>query len=114
MQENGINVIHIESRKSKKFDSEYEIFVNLESNQKKNVVMPALVKSLKRQLSYVRIDSDTNRNLELSPTTETFAINEAFNEEVFDGNDLSPGETQIRPSRLLQDIQLLNLMTLIS
>ena len=54
-QENGINVVHIESRRCKRFNSEYEIFVNLECMSEE---VPTLVKALKRQLSYVRIDDN--------------------------------------------------------
>jgi prephenate dehydratase len=56
-EENGINVVHIESRKSKRTSSEYEIFVNLETTNGKNQV-PRLVKSLKKQLSYVKVEGD--------------------------------------------------------
>lgn len=52
-------MIHIESRKSKRYNSEYEIFVSLECNGGDS--MPNLVKSLKRQLSYIRIDSDCSK-----------------------------------------------------
>ena len=54
-KENGLNVIHIESRKSKRATSEYEIFVNLESQTNDRVPVPKVIKSLKRQLSYVQI-----------------------------------------------------------
>ena len=56
-KENGINVVHIESHKSKRSVSEYEIFVSLEC-ENESETMPHLVKSLKRQLSYIRIDND--------------------------------------------------------
>jgi hypothetical protein len=50
-------VVHIESRKSLRKNSEFEIFVDLES-EKGNVYMPDLVKSLKRQISYIKIDGE--------------------------------------------------------
>ncbi len=56
-QDNGINVVHIESRKSKRTNSEYEIFVSLE-NQNGQVKVPELAKSLKKQLSYIKFDSE--------------------------------------------------------
>ena len=57
-KENGLNVIHIESKKSKRVDSEYEIFVNLESQTDDRVPTSRVIKSLKRQLSYVQIIGD--------------------------------------------------------
>ena len=55
---------HIESKRCKRDDSEYEIYVNLEPKDGGNVAMPVLVKSLKRQFSYIRIDDrfDTGSN----------------------------------------------------
>jgi len=50
-------VVHIESRKSLRKNSEFEIFVDLES-EKGNVYMPDLVKSLKRQISYIKIPGE--------------------------------------------------------
>lgn len=47
--------MHIESRKSMRTNSEYEIFVNLE-NETGEVSAPELVRSLKRQISYIQID----------------------------------------------------------
>ena len=47
--------MHIESRQSMRTNSEYEIFVNLE-NEKGEVSAPSLVRSLKRQISYIQID----------------------------------------------------------
>lgn len=48
-------MVHIESRQSMRTSSEYEIFVNLE-NEKGEVSAPSLVRSLKRQISYIQID----------------------------------------------------------
>ncbi len=50
-------MVHIESRKSLRKNSEFEIFVDLES-EKGNVHMPGLVKSLKRQISYIKIHGE--------------------------------------------------------
>lgn len=50
-------MVHIESRKSKRTNSEYEIFVSLEA-QKGDLHVPKLVDSLKRQLSYIKIGGD--------------------------------------------------------
>jgi hypothetical protein len=56
-QDNGINVVHIESHKSKRTNSEYEIFVSLD-NQNGQVKVPELARSLKKQLSYIKFDSE--------------------------------------------------------
>ncbi len=48
-------MVGIESHKSQRYNSEYEIFVNLECDSEN---IPDLAKSLQRQLSYVRVDSD--------------------------------------------------------
>jgi len=56
MQQNGLNICHIESKRSKHDDSEYEIYVNLEAKNGENIPIPQLVKSLKRQFSYIKID----------------------------------------------------------
>lgn len=52
--------MHIESRKSMRTNSEYEIFVDLE-NENGEVSVPSLVKSLKRQISHIQIDSVDER-----------------------------------------------------
>lgn len=49
-------MVHIESRKSLRTNSEYEIFVNLE-NENGEVSAPSLVKSLKRQISHIQIEA---------------------------------------------------------
>jgi hypothetical protein len=60
-------VVGIESHKSKRFNSEYEIFVDLECE---NENIPELAKSLQRQLSYVRIDSGDFSKLQSSLNKE--------------------------------------------
>ncbi len=60
---------HIESKRSKRNDSEYEIYVNLEPVSGGNVAMPQLVKSLKRQCSYIKIDDRfDNQNAKRMPS----------------------------------------------
>lgn len=64
-QENGINVVHIESRRSRRVNSEYEIFVDLEADQAR---VHESIEQLQRQVSCVRFDlnnlSDLNENFE--------------------------------------------------
>ena len=78
IQENGLNVIHIESRKSKRAGSEYEIFVNLESQTDDRVPVPKVVKSLKRQLSNVQVVGD----MSAEQKSLSFEKNEDINESV--------------------------------
>lgn len=53
MQENGINVVHIESRRSRRNDSEYEIYVDLEADRQR---IEQSMRELRRQVSCVRFD----------------------------------------------------------
>ena len=53
LQENGINVLHIESRPSRRSNSEYEIFVDLEADRTR---VQDSIQQLKRQVSCVRFD----------------------------------------------------------
>ena len=88
-QENGINVVHIESRKSLRTNSEYEIFVSLESQQGK-VQVPELARSLKKQLSYIKIDGDNSESKPVVSTDEPVGIgslaqaNESLDDDLFD------------------------------
>lgn len=52
-QENGINVLHIESRPSRRSNSEFEIFVDLEADRAR---VHDSIQQLKRQVSCVRFD----------------------------------------------------------
>ena len=65
-------MVHIESKKSKKFESEYEIFVNLASDKNCLKTMPEVVKALRKQLSYVRIDDELLRSSSQSSTDDIF------------------------------------------
>ncbi|CAF1076262.1 unnamed protein product [Rotaria sordida] len=76
-QENGINVVHIESRRSRRTNSEYEIYVDLEADRNR---VNESMQQLKRQVSCVRID--------LSALTEHINQN---NDDVFINNDTSNG-----------------------
>ena len=51
--------MHIESKRSKRNNSEYEIYVSLEC-ENGTVQVPNLIKLMKRQLSYVCFDADTD------------------------------------------------------
>lgn len=48
LQDNHINVVHIESRKSRNNDSEAEIYVELETD---NIRLQELIKRLKKQVA---------------------------------------------------------------
>ncbi len=74
-------MVHIESRKSKRTNSEYEIFVSLEK-ENGNVQVPKLVKSLKKQLSYVRFESDYESKLSTESKESSICENEES--DVFD------------------------------
>ena len=47
-QENKINVVHIESRKSRRADSEYDIYVDVETD---HIRLEELVNRLKREVT---------------------------------------------------------------
>lgn len=53
LKENGINVVHIESRLSRRTNSEYEIYVDLEADRSR---INESVQQLKREVSCVRFD----------------------------------------------------------
>uniref|UniRef100_T1J5F7 Tryptophan 5-hydroxylase 2 n=1 Tax=Strigamia maritima TaxID=126957 RepID=T1J5F7_STRMM len=65
-QEKNINVLHIESRKSRRRDSEYEIYVDVECD---NTRMETLVGALKNQLAGIHLnDFDAGKSFPLQPT----------------------------------------------
>ena len=96
-KENGLNVIHIESKKSKRVDSEYEIYVNLESQTDDRVPTSRVIKSLKRQLSYVQIIGDVT---ELKAVTNENK-NDALKDNVIQKLILTPTVKPSRRKRLL-------------
>ncbi|CAF1346636.1 unnamed protein product, partial [Didymodactylos carnosus] len=53
-QEHGINVVHIESRLSRRNNSEYEIYVDLEADRQR---VKKMMLQLQRQVSCVRLDN---------------------------------------------------------
>ncbi|XP_013413331.1 tryptophan 5-hydroxylase 1 [Lingula anatina] len=61
-QEYGVNVVHIESRKSRKADAEYEIYVDIESD---NPTLSSVVSSLENEVSMIAFHADK----ELPPST---------------------------------------------
>ena len=75
-KENGINVVHIESRPSRRCNSEYEIFVDLEADRSR---INESVQQLKRQVSCVRFDLnnllDLTGSLEQNPEEDLTNIN---------------------------------------
>ncbi|CAF1171578.1 unnamed protein product [Rotaria sp. Silwood1] len=85
-QENGINVVHIESRRSRRTNSEYEIYVDLEADRSR---INESMQQLKRQVSCVRID--------LNNLTENINQN---NDDVFINNNISNsnGDLELHPS----------------
>lgn len=94
-QENGINVVHIESHRSKRCVSEYEIFLSLEC-QNKMETMPNLVKSLKRQLSYIRIDNDYAKTPPFNEKTDHLV------DDVFSSNDTNDNKNIIGIDRTIE------------
>jgi hypothetical protein len=86
-QDNGINVVHIESRKSKRTNSEYEIFVSLE-NQNGKVKVPELARSLKKQLSYIKFDSENDLKSNNGDSVEKSVSTNEF-DDVFDTSNSS-------------------------
>ncbi|CAF1257093.1 unnamed protein product [Adineta steineri] len=80
-QENGINVVHIESRRSRRKDSEYEIYVDLEADR---THVNESMQQLKRQVSVVRFD--LNNLIDLNENTGQ------TNDDIFtDTNSISNG-----------------------
>lgn len=73
-------MVHIESRKSKRTNSEYEIFVSLES-QKGDLHVPKLVDSLKRQLSYIKIGGDNGNNGSRNGSVSSSKSGNGFNNQ---------------------------------
>ncbi|CAF0817268.1 unnamed protein product [Adineta ricciae] len=71
-QDNGINVVHIESRRSRRANSEYEIYVDLEADR---ALVHESMQQLKRQVSCVRFDLNN-----LSEQSENL---DKLNDEVF-------------------------------
>jgi len=53
-QDNGVNVIHIESRKSKKRPSEYEIMLDVDCD---NVLMDEIMKTLSQEVAAINLSS---------------------------------------------------------
>lgn len=77
-KENGINVVHIESRRSRRANSEYEIYVDLEADRSR---VSESMQQLKRQVSCVRFDltnladlteSLDGKNNEVGPASDGF------------------------------------------
>ncbi len=73
-------MVHIESRKTKK-NSEYEIFLNIETNDKSET-LPLLRKSLRRKLSYVRVDSDSSTGINSSNKSKIDECDDIFDDTI--------------------------------
>ncbi|XP_050720911.1 tryptophan 5-hydroxylase 1-like [Eriocheir sinensis] len=81
-QDKGVNVVHIESRKSRRRDSEYEIMVDIECD---NSRMDHLTRLLQRQMSCLSLhDYDQGESFP-EEMPETFSTQESF-----DFSDLCP------------------------
>ncbi|XP_045605547.2 tryptophan 5-hydroxylase 1 [Procambarus clarkii] len=78
-QERGVNVVHIESRKSRRRNSEYEIMVDIECDNSK---MDDLTKLLQRQMSCLSLH-DYDKGEDFPPPTP-------LSQESFDFSDLCP------------------------
>lgn len=57
MQENHVNLIHIESRKSKRRNSEFEIFVDCDSNHEQ---LNKIIHLLRKHVNVVDMDPPDN------------------------------------------------------
>jgi hypothetical protein len=75
--------VHIESKRSKRFDSEYEIFVSLEC-ENGQVQIPSLIKSMKRQLSYVGFDGELEGSLRFKTGNKLEQSDSVNTEDSFD------------------------------
>ncbi|GAB6024653.1 Tryptophan 5-hydroxylase 1 [Chamberlinius hualienensis] len=74
-QERNINVVHIESMRSKRRDSEYEIHVEVECD---NVLMETIVGSLKSQVAAIKLkDYEEGIQLPSTPLSASFTSSEA-------------------------------------
>ncbi|CAF0720506.1 unnamed protein product [Adineta ricciae] len=94
-QDNGINVVHIESRRSRRTNSEYEIYVDLEADR---ALVHESMQQLKRQVSCVRFD--LNNLSELSENLDK------LNDEVFNGDGSTNGNENLElppPSPFLDE-----------
>ncbi|XP_053652027.2 tryptophan 5-hydroxylase 1 [Cherax quadricarinatus] len=78
-QDRGINVVHIESRKSRRRNSEYEIMVDIECDNSK---MDDLTRLLQRQLSCLSLH-DYDKGEDFPPPTPV-------SQESFDLSDMCP------------------------
>ncbi|CAF5117079.1 unnamed protein product, partial [Rotaria sp. Silwood1] len=85
--ENGINVVHIESRRSRRTNSEYEIYVDLEADRSR---INESMQQLKRQVSCVRIDLN-NLTENINQNNDDVFIN---NNNISNGN----GDLELHPS----------------
>ncbi|XP_028842735.1 tryptophan 5-hydroxylase 1a isoform X1 [Denticeps clupeoides] len=59
-QENHVNLVHIESRKSKRRSSEFEIFVDCDSNRQQ---LNEIIQLLRKHVSVVHMDAPDNSSL---------------------------------------------------
>lgn len=57
MQENHVNLVHIESRKSKRRNSEFEIFVDCDSNHEQ---LNEIIQLLRKHVSVVDMEPPDN------------------------------------------------------
>jgi len=66
LQENHINVVHIESRKSRRSDSEFDIYVDLETD---NIRLEEFIKRLKKEVANI-----TYNNMPVPPSPAASSI----------------------------------------
>ncbi|KAI1291017.1 Tryptophan 5-hydroxylase 1 [Halotydeus destructor] len=106
-QELGINVLHIESRKSRRRDSEYEIYVNIDCEDKSK--MANLVHHLRHEVNGCTLeefDRSQRRSLVDSPKQKKLLLTQASveNEMLLDGMPWFPkhvAELDITSNRVL-------------
>ncbi|CAF3001783.1 unnamed protein product [Rotaria socialis] len=111
-QENGINVVHIESRRSRRTNSEYEIYVDLEADRNR---VNESMNQLKRQVSCVRFDLNNLAESISQNNDDVFTTNNDATSNGNDDLDLPPpspfldrnGEPISRQSKLIDREKLI-------
>ncbi|CAF2040657.1 unnamed protein product [Rotaria magnacalcarata] len=106
-QENGINVVHIESRRSRRTNSEYEIYVDLEADRNR---VNESMNQLKRQVSCVRFDLNNLAESISQNNGDVSTTNKDATSNINDDLDLPPpspfldknGEPILRQSSLIE------------
>ena len=82
-------MVKIESKLSKRNNSEYEIYVDLEAMNGKDVSVKTLKQSLKREFTFIKIENDEDEEKPaINNSTEKPIMNtKTFNEEIINTLD---------------------------